>query len=1002
MNTISRDIFKAIHEGKLLSIEYKNKDEKITKYWIEIKNINPKSKVLRVDGFHLAQHTICELNIHLESILSSSVIDGSYCKVNQTLISDIQINPQKYSEIFSNIANLKILNYLADCYKLDTTPYKKEYSLITQFDEDRFSNGIYTLSDEQFIELIKAFQSRTNKNKESVYRKFNYLALNVLSIRTKKDELYVLAYRKLNLDVKSRCLVQSPVITICKEFSIYGEKQSVRQFLDAEDYELLNDIENNLEIIKDKITRQNKYINGVDDMPYILTIGMDCMLDLEVEYKAVLDMYESGKVTVPIKAFFGDLVRRPDRRKDYPIALINKKVNIDQLLAIHNAVKYPLAYIQGPPGTGKTNTIINTVTTAFFNEKTILLASYNNHPIDGVFETLKNIKYKNDVIPFPIIRLGNDEKVEKALDYIKNIFQKTKSLKIYDKTLTKNKGNKIEETKKLTELLKRHEDILDLRERKESVESLISSSKHLDFQVELHGKQLTNVERDLKNIGEVTDDEALKLLPESEDEFLKYLYYTSAKYIQRLGETKNEELLKIVNLEDRKQAVAEFNKYLKKEENVKKLLKIFPVVATTCISAHKIGEPKQYFDMVIMDEASQCNTAVSLVPIIRGESLMLVGDPQQLSPVILLDTKDNSILRRNYLVSDEYDYIQNSIYKVFLACDSVSEEILLSYHYRCQQKIIQFNNKKYYNNKLNIMTKDLPPPHQPLAFCEISDSKPVEKNTSMGEVEAIISYIRENRDKKVGVITPFTKQKELINKILENENINDVTCGTVHAFQGDEKDTILFSLAVTDNTHKKTYDWLKNNKELINVAVSRAKEKLILYSNMKNLKRLNNLAPHDDFYELVEYVRTNGETNITEKITSSRALGIKPYSTKTEDAFLTNLNHALDNILYNNRKCVIHKEVAISHVFQNNITYSDLFYSGRFDFVVYEKSASHEIPIFAIELDGKEHFEDEVVKERDRKKNEICREHGFELIRIENSYARRYNYVKDILIEYFS
>ena len=92
----------------------------------------------------------------------------------------------------------------------------------------------------------------------------------------------------------------------------------------------------------------------------------------------------------------------------------------------------------------------------------------------------------------------------------------------------------------------------------------------------------------------------------------------------------------------------------------------------------------------------------------------------------------------------------------------------------------------------------------------------------------------------------------------------------------------------------------------------------------------------------------------------------------------------------------------ISHVFQNNITYSDLFYSGRFDFVVYEKSASHEIPIFAIELDGKEHFEDEVVKERDRKKNEICREHGFELIRIENSYARRYNYVKDILIEYFS
>ena len=45
--------------------------------------------------------------------------------------------------------------------------------------------------------------------------------------------------------------------------------------------------------------------------------------------------------------------------------------------------------------------------------------------------------------------------------------------------------------------------------------------------------------------------------------------------------------------------------------------------------------------MVIMDEASQCNTAMSLVPILRGNSLMLVGDPQQLSPVIVLDPKDN-------------------------------------------------------------------------------------------------------------------------------------------------------------------------------------------------------------------------------------------------------------------------------------------------------------------------------------------------------------------------
>ena len=82
--------------------------------------------------------------------------------------------------------------------------------------------------------------------------------------------------------------------------------------------------------------------------------------------------------------------------------------------------------------------------------------------------------------------------------------------------------------------------------------------------------------------------------------------------------------------------------------------------------------------MVIMDEASQCNTAMSLVPIIRGNNLMLVGDPQQLNPVVLLDSSVNESLRKKYNVAPEYDYISNSVYKTFLACDSVSNEILLS------------------------------------------------------------------------------------------------------------------------------------------------------------------------------------------------------------------------------------------------------------------------------------------------------------------------------------
>ena len=139
---------------------------------------------------------------------------------------------------------------------------------------------------------------------------------------------------------------------------------------------------------------------------------------------------------------------------------------------------------------------------------------------------------------------------------------------------------------------------------------------------------------------------------------------------------------------DEETQIESFTKYLGKTENIKKLQRIFPIIITTCISAHKLGEPEPTFDMVIMDEASQCNTAVSLVPIIRGENLMLVGDPQQLNPVILLDENVNKKLREKYNVANEYDYCKNSIYKTFLACDAVSDEVLLHNHYRCNEKII--------------------------------------------------------------------------------------------------------------------------------------------------------------------------------------------------------------------------------------------------------------------------------------------------------------------------
>lgn len=1001
MNTITRNLFRAIHEGKWLSIEYKNKNGEVTKYWIGVEDICMADRSLHVSGLHLAKYTLGDFpRIYIDSILSAGVIEGSWHPINQKLVDDIRLHPEAYKDLFEHPANFKILNYLADCSRLDTTPYQKDYALIPGLDGEQVESGVYHLKPEQYRDIIRRFQYRRTREKEKKTKKLHQLCMNLLSIPTSRG-MYVLAYRKMNFDVRRRRLVADEEVTICREFTLDGELQSIRRFLPEEYEELLEDFERNQEEIKDRITQNNPQIKGVDDRPYLLTVTREILLDLNEEYEGIMEMYRQQKVTSPIRAFFGELTKRPVRTKQYPLALLNRRINLDQLLAIHHGLKYPLSYIQGPPGTGKTNTILNTIATAFFNEKTVLFTSYNNHPIDSVFEQLRDIRYRGNPIPLPVIRLGNTEKVEEALDEIKRLYLQTKEMKVYARTLERNRDDKIERTARLSELLKRYEEILDLRERKEAIERLLQAEQNLTFRVELQSRQLSQIEKRISEIGEVREEDAMPLIDDDEEEFRKYLYYISAKYIQRLGEPKNQDLLDIVLMEgSRKLQVTEFNRYLSQEENMKKFLRIFPVVITTCISAHRLGAPKPYFDMVIMDEASQCNCAVSLVPIIRGKNLMLVGDPQQLSPVIVLDPKNNQALKKRYKISREYDYMENSIYKTYLACDSVSDEILLSYHYRCHEKIIEFNNKKYYNGKLKIRSSVQE--DTPLVYLDLEEDPAAGKNTAPAEAAKIIEFVQENRDKKIGIITPFTNQRDCINQKLRENGIEDIQCGTVHAFQGDEKDIILFSLAVTDQTFAKTYGWLKNNKELINVATSRAKEKLILLSSSRNLSRLHSHGEDDDLFELAEYIQTKGTSQVTPKTAETRALGIKPYSAETETAFLETLNHALSNILVTGKRYTVQREVAISQVLDGNRQECALFHTGRFDFVVYERQgAGKELPVLAIDLDGKEHLEDAEIRERERQKNQICRNYNFERIRVDNSYARRYNYMKEILIDYF-
>ena len=995
MRAIGRELFRAIHEGYWLSVEYQNQKKEVKRYWIAVKGLSPEKGRILADGMQLGKYCITELNLYIESFLEAKALKGTYAPVNEALVKSIRENPERYKSVFGEIANLKILSYLSDCAKMDQSPYASKPKLISHVDDEVLREGELNLTGEQFDQIVRGYE------KESKYRnailKMKQFAMNIISLHTRRGK-YVLAFQPLRLDVKNRKLRAGDDIVICTEFTVNETRESIRKYLDPDEQELLFDLKNNAEKIRTAIMANNPNVI-VDDLPYLFEISRDLNVHLDSEYEGIYRMYESGDVPVPIQAFFGEITAHSRQRKSYPFALVSRRVNLDQLLAMNHAMRYPLSYVQGPPGTGKTMTIVNTIITAFFNRRTVLLASYNNHPIDEAVQKLTSIQYRNHPIPFPVIRLGNSETVMESLKQMKELFAEIRDIPVPESTLEKNHRERCEQAKQLTAFLDQYETRLELLEHEDAIRQLLRTNTQMNFVLQIETEQLPAIQKKLKELGTFRVEDALSYIDTDFEELKKYLYYTSVRYLKRIFDEKNEDLRTILEITEEEQQVREFHQYLSEEDNLKKFLSIFPIVVTTCISAHRLGRPEPVFDMVIIDEASQCNTAVSLLPILRGRSLLLVGDPQQLQPVILLNQRDSDILRKRYGVSEEYDYCRNSIYKTMLAADAVSDEVLLSHHYRCDPRIIGFNNRKYYNDKLVMEGKM--ENEKPLLFVDVKEDTTSVKNTAPKEAEEIIHRIQTMPDKTIGIITPFVNQKNLIADILRENNIRNVECGTVHAFQGDEKDVIFFSLCVTDKTRPETYHWLMNNKELINVSTSRAREQLVLVSSAQAVNHLHVPSEEDDIYDLLQYVKTEGSYEVSVHPAESRALGIRPYSTETEEAFLTNLNHALDSAFADGSRYKVHKEVSISQVFLNNPSYDDYFYRGRFDFVVYLQRGSQELPILAIELDGKEHSEEEVVKQRDQKKEKICREHGFELIRVDNTYARRYHYIKNILIHYF-
>ena len=383
MKNIGQIILRSIYNNNWLKIEYQNSKNEITKFLIGIKDIDYTTKIINCDCFNIMYASDCKnINISFDSILSAYICDNTFFNTPKLLIKKIESHREEFSFLNSEIQGNNILDYYSDCFRLDVVPYINDYVLLPGIDVDTLMvEDQYDLSNEQFEKMSKdIFKVDNDKLSKKTFEKLssNELVCNVLSINTKKG-LYLLAYKRVNLDIANKKLIGGKSIIINYEFSYNSDIkkieniESIHKFIPEEYYELLKDFDGNklqiIEIIKEYNKNKNPNDFIINTNPYFINLSRKYSINVDKELSGIRQMINGEtEMSKPVKVFLGESNIRSYKRKNFPIYTVDDKFDIDQINAIHIGMKSNVSYIQGPPGTGKTQTILNALLTALLNE----------------------------------------------------------------------------------------------------------------------------------------------------------------------------------------------------------------------------------------------------------------------------------------------------------------------------------------------------------------------------------------------------------------------------------------------------------------------------------------------------------------------------------------------------------------------------------------------------------------------------------------------------------
>lgn len=707
--------------------------------------------------------------------------------------------------------------------------------------------------------------------------------------------------------------------------------------------------------------------------------------------------------------------------------------NNSQMEAVEKALSHSMSVIEGPPGTGKTQTILNIVANILTQGKTVLIVSNNNAAVENIKEKLASDKYKLD---FFVAQLGSSDKktefascqtglypdldnweiesgkynaLKEELSYltatVKDTFDKKEYLSLLRQELSevdlewnhfkdsitlsgdllwKKKIKRKMNSKKWLELWSAVEDsftlshigfifkiralfkygIIDWNFYENADLNLLDEVKSLFYRSRISEleEQISFLEKSLEKSGEEEQDRYTDV------SMLLFKSYLQKKY-------KNKQSRRIFQKDE-----------LEKAKNIEKeFLREYPVVLSSTFSATIAIGKDALFDYVIMDEASQADIVTGALSLYCAKNAVIVGDTKQLPHVVTNNTRSKyEEIFNKYNIDEAYQYTNSFLASILKLFPDVPKTLLRE-HYRCHPKIINYCNKKFYNDQLIIMTKDNGEDNV-LQVIKGVPGNHKRYGTSQRQIDIIkkeiipLLYVDEE---VVGIAAPYNGQTDQLNK-----QVDSYYSATVHKFQGREKDVMIVS-TVDDEIS----DFV-DAPSLVNVAVSRAVKRLILVVTGNEQTKRGNIT------DLVEYIQYNNFDVRESKIRSVFDYLYTQYSNELKEK----LKDSRNDIEHNSEKLldllltdILSKEEFQSYTYKHQYSLRDLIPDNgdlsedelryarnentHIDFLLYSKVSKK--PILAIEVDGYEfHKEGTKQHERDKLKNSIFEKIGLPYLRL--------------------